>query len=87
MGVPGDDVIPCTSKQSLPHEEEVGKWAEVARQFFKEVQDLSQASHPCLQTAGLTLSSLATPAPKYHVKQGPIKSSKKLKLKPTDDNE
>ena len=32
----GDDVIPCTSKQNLPHEEEIRKWAEAAKQFFEE---------------------------------------------------
>ena len=39
MGVPSDDVVSCTSKQSLPHEEEVRKWAEDAKQFFEEEQD------------------------------------------------
>ena len=53
MGVPSDDVIPCTSKQSLPCEEEVRKWAEAAKQFFEEEQDLSQASPPYLKTEGL----------------------------------
>ena len=81
MGIPSDDVIPCTSKQNLPHEEEVRKWAEAAKQFFEEEQDqeVSQTSLPCSKTEGLKLSSLANPSPKCCVKQGPIKSSKKLK--------
>ena len=46
MGIPGDDVIPYTSKQSLPHEEEGRKQAEAAKQFFEEEQDqeVSQTS-------------------------------------------
>ena len=88
LGVPSDDVIPCTSKQNLPLEEEVRKWAEAAKQFYEEEQDLevSQTSLPCSKTEGLKLSSLETPAPKCHVKQGPVKSSKKLKHKPKDDD-
>ena len=39
MGIPSDDVIPCTSRQSLLHVEEVSKWAEAAKQFFEEEQD------------------------------------------------
>ena len=68
--IPSDDVIPCTSKQSLPHEEEVQKWAELAKQIFEEEQDLevSQTSLPCSKTEGLKLSSLETPVPKCHVK-------------------
>ena len=36
--VPGDDTMPSTSKpkQNLPHEEGIRKWAEAAKQFFKE---------------------------------------------------
>ena len=66
------------------------KWAEAAKQFFKEEQDLegSQNSFPCsTKTEGLKLSSLETPTPKHNVKQGPVKSSKKLKLKTKDDDE
>ena len=50
-----DDVMPCTSKQNLPHEEEIRKWAEAAKQFFEEEQDLevSQTSLPCSKTEGL----------------------------------
>ena len=34
--VPGDDAIPHTSKQNLPHEEVIRKWAEAAKQFLKK---------------------------------------------------
>ena len=88
MGVPSDDVMPCTSKQSFPHEEEIRKWPEAAKQFFEEEQDqeVSQ-TYSCSKTEGLMLSSRATPVPKCQVKQGPIKCSKKLKYKPKDDDE
>ena len=39
MGASSDDIVPCTSKQNLPHEEEVRKQAEDAKQFFGEEQD------------------------------------------------
>ena len=88
--VPGNDAIPSTSKpkQNLPDREVVRKWAEATKQFFKE-QDMegSQTSLPCPKTEGLKLSSLETLAPKCHIKQGPIKSSKKLKHTPKDDDE
>ena len=42
MGVPSDGVVPSTSRQSLPHEVEVRKWAEAAKQYFEEEQDLSK---------------------------------------------
>ena len=54
MSAPSD-VVPCTSKQSLSHEEEVRKWEVAAKQFFEEEQDLSQASPPCSKTEGLNL--------------------------------
>ena len=70
------------------HKEEVRKWAEAAKQFFEGDQDLevSQTFLPCSKTEGLKLSSLETPAPKHHVNQGPVKSSKKLRHKPKDDD-
>ena len=89
--VPWEDAIPSTSKpkQNLPHKEVIRKWAEAAKQFFKEEQDLesSQTSLPCPKTEGLKLSSLEAAAPKHCMKQGPIKSSKKLKVKTKDDDE
>ena len=83
-GVPGDDAIPCTSKQNFPHEgrnQKMGRSCQTI--FFEEEQDLevSQTSLPCSKTEGLKLSSLETPALKCHIKQGPVKSSKKLKHK------
>ena len=76
MGTSGDDVIPSTSRQGLPHEEEVRKWAEAAKQFFEEEQDPSQVSSPGPKLEGLRLHSLESQVPKCHIKQGPIKSSK-----------
>ena len=58
MGTSSDDVVPSTSRQSLPHEEEVRKWAEAAKQFFEEEQDPSQVSSPGPKMEGLRLSSL-----------------------------
>ena len=61
--VPEDGAIPHTSKQNLPHEEVIRKWAQAAKQFFEEEQDLegSQMSFPCSKTEGLKLSSLGIP--------------------------
>ena len=87
MGTPSDGVVPSTSRQSLSHEEEVRKWAEATKQLFEEEQHLSQVSSPGPKTEGLKLSSLETLVPKHHIKQGPIKSSKKLKFTPKDDDE
>ena len=66
----------------------IRKWTEATKQFFKEEQDLesSQTSLPCPKTEGLKLSSLEIPAPKCFIKQGPVKSSKKLKVKTKDDD-
>ena len=66
-------------KQNFPHEEVIRKWAEAAKQIFKEEHDLesSQTSLPCPKTEGLKLSSLETPAPKCHKSKGqlsPVKS-------------
>ena len=58
MGTSSDDVIPSTSKQGLPHKDEVRKWAEAAKQFFEEEQDPSHVSFPGPKTGGLRLSSL-----------------------------
>ena len=89
--VPRDDAINSTSKpkQNLHHEEVIRKWAEAAKQFLKEEQDLesTQTSLPCPETKGLKLSSLETPVPIHCIKQGPVKSSKKLKVKTKDDEE
>ena len=54
-GIPNDDAVPCTSKQNFSHKEEIRKWAEAAKQFFEEEQDLkvSHTSLPCSKTEGL----------------------------------
>ena len=67
----------------------IRKWAETVKQFLGEGQDLevSQSSISCSKTEGLKLCSLETSVLKHHVKEGPVKSSKKLKYKPKDDDE
>ena len=80
MGAPSVDIIPSTSRQKLPHEEEVRKWTEAAKQFFEAEQDPSQVSSPGPKMEGLRLSSLESQVPKHCIKQGPIKSSKKIKM-------
>ena len=64
----------------------IQKWTEAAKQFFKEEQDLASS-----QAEGLKLSSVKAPTPKHHIKQGPVKSSKKLKeakeVKAKDEDE
>ena len=54
MGTPSD-VVASTSRQNLPHEEEVRKWAEAAKQFFEEEQDPSQVSSPGPKMEGLKI--------------------------------
>ena len=44
MSTSSDDVVPSITTQSLPHEEEVRKWAKAAKQFFEEEQDPSLVS-------------------------------------------
>ena len=87
MSPSSDDIIPGTSRQSLPHKEEIRKWAEAAKQIFEEEQDPSQASSPGLKMEGLRLSSLESQVPKCCIKQGPIKSCKKLKFTSSNDDE
>ena len=85
---PGDDAIPSTSipRQNFPHKEVIRKQAEAAKQFFKEEWDLEgdQTSLPCPTAEGFRLSSLEVATPKHCIKQGPVKSSKKLKTKDDD---
>ena len=73
------DAVPSTLRQILPHEEKVRKWAQAAKCYFEEEQAPSQVSTPAPltpETEGLRLSSLEPQAPKHHIKQGTIKSSK-----------
>ena len=51
-----------------------------------EEQDPIQVSSPGPKTEAIRLSSLESQVPKHHTKQGPIKSSKKLKFTPKDDD-
>ena len=84
------DAIPSTLRHILPHEEEVSKWAQAAKCFFEEEQASSQVPTPAPLTPkmdGLKLSFLEPQAPKHHIKQGPMKSSKKLNFMSTDDDE
>ena len=84
------DAVPSTLRQGLPHEKEVRKWAQAAKCFFEEEQAPSQVSTPAPLTPkmeGLRLRSLEPQVPKCHVKQAPIKSSKKLKFTSTDDDD
>ena len=84
MCTSSDDVVPNTSRYSLPHEEDVRKWAEAAKQVSEEEQDPSQVSSLAPKMEGLRLSSLEPQVPKHHIKQGSIKSSKRLKFTPKD---
>ena len=86
MGAYSDDVVPSTSRQGLPHEEKVRKQAEAAKLFFEE-EDPSHVSSTGPNMEGLRLSSLESQVPKHCIKQGPIKSSKKLKFTPRNDDE
>ena len=89
MSPSSGDVVPRTSRQSLPQEEKVRKLAEAVKCFFEE-KDSSQVSTSAPLTPkmeGLRLSSLEPQIPKCHIKQGPITSSKKLKYTSADDDE
>ena len=77
----------CLLLKKLPHEEVIRKQAEAAKQFFKEEQDLVVVKLPFDVLKHRVLSSLETTAAKHHLRQGPVKSSKKLKLKTKDDDE
>ena len=78
----GNSISPSTPKQLMPHEGEIIKWVHAAKCFFGE----EQATPVCLvpKKEELNLSALEQQAPlkpiKCHVKQGPIKSSKKVKV-------
>ena len=77
---PSSGDVSSTSRQILPHEEEVRKQAQAVNCFFEEEQDPSQVSTPAPLTPkmeGLRLSYLDPQAPKHCSKQGPMKSSKK----------
>ena len=73
----GDGAIPSTSGSvlTLPHATVIYKLAEAAKHFLEEGSDQTTFHHPWLE--GSNLSPHKTP--KCHFKQGPIKSSKKIK--------
>ena len=77
-------------KQLLPHEGEIIKWVKAAKCFFEEEKTIPAPLVPKME--GLKLSALEQQTPlkpiKCHVNQGPIKSSKKVKVhKPGEDDE
>ena len=78
------DAVPSTSKQVLPHEEEVRKQAQAAKCFLEEEQatKLVPTFAPLSpKKEGFKLSSLESQAPsmtpKHCIKQKPVKFSKK----------
>ena len=81
--VPGDEATPSTSKPNLnfSHTEVICKQTEAAKHSLEEEGDLEggQTSYPCPSVESFRLSSHEATAPKWHTKQGPVKSSKKFK--------
>ena len=81
--VSGDEATPSTSKPqlNLPHGDVIHKQAEAAKQFLEEEGDPEGGQHifHCPSTGYLKLSFHEVATPKHHVKQGPVKSSKKFK--------
>ena len=69
--------IPSTSGSvlNLPHATVIYKQAEAAKQFLEEGSD--QSTFHCPLSKGSDLRPCKTP--KCHFKQGPMKSSKKIK--------
>ena len=78
----GDYASPNTSKQLLLHEKEIIKWVQAAKCFFGEEQTTPAPLVP--KKDGLKLSALEQQGPlkpiECHIKQGPVKSSKKVKV-------
>ena len=80
-------------KLSLPHTQVICKWAEATKQFLGEEGDPKggQTSFSWPSAESFRLSSHEAIVPKHHIKQGPVKSSKKLKkakeVKAKDDGE
>ena len=69
------EAIPSTSKVTpeLPHVDIIHKWAIVAKKFLEEESD--ESTFPLTKEHEPRLPE----APKQHIKQGPVKSSKKWK--------
>ena len=80
--VSGDEVTPSTSKPqlNLPHVDVIHKQAEVMKQFLKEGDPESgQPTFHCPSTEDFESSHHEVAIQKCHIKQGPVKSSKKCK--------
>ena len=60
---------------NLPHATVIHRWAEAAKLFLEEGSDQSTFHCPLSESSDLTPHKI----PKCHVKQGPVKSSKKIK--------
>ena len=73
-----DEAISSTSKftPELPHVDVICKRAKAAKQFLEEEGDKSM--FPYLPTEECKPSP--PEAPKHHIKQGPVKLSKKMKI-------
>ena len=69
------DTLPSTSKSTstLPPSINIHERAKAAKQFLEE--DNEQSTFPFSRYTGPHVP----PTPKHHIKQGPIKSSKKIK--------
>ena len=74
---PGDGAIPSTSGSvlNLPHATVIHRQAEAAKHFLEEESD--QSTFHCPLSKGSDLNPIKIP--KHHIKQGPMKSSKKIK--------
>ena len=74
---PGDEATPSTSESvpNLPHAAVIYQWADTAKHFLEEGSDQSIFHCP------LSEGSDPKPhkAPKCHIKQGTVKSSKKVR--------
>ena len=76
-GSSGDGAILSTlgSTSNLPHATVIHRWAEAAKHFLEEGSDQSTFHCPLSKSSDLTPCKI----PKCHIKQGPMKSSKKIK--------
>ena len=75
--VPGDGATPSTSGSvsDLPHATVIHRQAEAAKHFLEEGSDQSTFHCPLSKSSDLNPHKI----PKHHIKQGPVKSSKKSK--------
>ena len=79
----GDEATPSTSKPqfNLPHVDIIHKQGEAMKQFLEEEGDPEggQPTFHCPSTESFKSSHHEVTIPKHHIKQGPVKSSKKHK--------